>query len=221
MSAEQAQEYEAQGLRLSEDGQYFAASHAFNMAAELFRHAAQDGSVEAVIQYAAQLNNLGLCLGKLNRYGDAVVHLDGAATIIEDFLPNNPGLGQYYAATLASLAGALAEIGEFDRAMATTEQVIGFRRSAVEPGPLQVDPELAKALRQHAHVRMVAERELESAFPTATEAASIYQELAAADPSRFNHELYLAYDILAGVLDGLGRRDDAAQMRSWLADKTY
>jgi hypothetical protein len=59
--------------------------------------------------------------------------------------------------------------------------------------------------------------ELDAALPAATEAVTLYEQLVRASPQTFVGALYAAYEILAEVLDGLGRHDDATRVRAGLA----
>jgi hypothetical protein len=118
---------------------------------------------------------------------------------------------------LASLAAVLGELGHYEQAMDVTNHVVLLRRASSRPGSRAVDPELARALRQFAQVRARAGVELDAALPAATEAVTLYEQLVRASPQTFVGALYAAYEILAEVLDGLGRHDDATRVRAGLA----
>ncbi|MEV6803021.1 hypothetical protein AB0M91_32455, partial [Micromonospora rifamycinica] len=53
-----------------------------------------------------------------------------------------------------------------------------------------------------------------------TEAVTIYERLTEKLPAVFAERLFVAYHTLAAVLDGLGRTDEAAELRRQLDEAT-
>jgi tetratricopeptide (TPR) repeat protein len=160
---------------------------------------------------------VGLCLSNLRRYEEAARASQEAARICEWYWQDDKRLSAFYAAVLASLAGVLGELGRYQQAMEITNHVVLLRRASSPPGSRDVDPELARALRQYAEVRARTGVELDAALPAATEAVTLYEQLVRASPQTSVGGLYAGYETLADVLDGLGRHDDAAHVRAGLA----
>lgn len=214
MEQDQARAYDAHGRRMFAEGQYLQAAAAFTMAAELFREQSAAGSEQAQLQYASQLNNAGQCYSRMGRHAEAVEHLGEAEQIVEVYR-DDPALTSFHASIMTSLAGSLTALGLTDRARELIDEVVPLRRSTSGGQLNAVDPELAAALRIYAHTRVASGDELNKALPAATEAVAIYQALADAYPS-YLANLKDAYEVLAGVLDGLDRQPEAADVRSWL-----
>jgi tetratricopeptide (TPR) repeat protein len=202
-----------QAAQLFEAGRYEEALTAFRLSVADHR---LDADPDLELYLAAELNNVGMCLGKLRQFDAAVEPFREATDIYARHWRDDDRLSPFYAAAMASLAGVLTELGRYDEALDMTNVVVFLRRAGITPGPLTIDPDLAKALRQFAHTRALAGRDLDRALPAASEAVTIYQHLATANPQDYLREWYLAGRILADVLDGAGRPTDAAQVRSWL-----
>lgn len=206
-----------QGAQLFEAGFYEGALAAFELSVADHR---LNADPELELHLAAELNNVGMCLGKLRRFDAAVEPFKEATDIYARHWRDDERLSPFYAAAMASLAGVLTELRRFEEALEMTSVVVFLRRSGISPDtPPPPDPDLAKALRQFAHTRALAERELDRALPAAREAVTIYQQLATATPDVYLREWHLAGRILAAVLDGVGRPGDATQVRTMLASQ--
>lgn len=200
---------------LFEAGRFDDALAAYERSAEAARRLVVDDPAQELV-LAGELNNVGLCLGKLRRFDRSVVVLEEAVDIFERHWRDDASLAPFYAGCLASLAGALADMGRYDAAIERTRPLVSLRRAATEPGPVAVDPDLAKALRLFAWVRALRGRELDQALSAASEAVVIYGQLAGVAPEAFVGELHLACRIYADVLDGLGQPVEAAEVRARL-----
>jgi tetratricopeptide (TPR) repeat protein len=174
---------------------------------------ARPDDLEVNAQIAGQLNNLGLCLSRLRRYGEAVDVLDGAATIFE-------ALGEHddparwrplLAGTLQSLAGALGEVGRWDRALGASRRAVELRRAGPRKG--SADPDLARALRMFALVRARAGSELDEAEQALGDAMAVHMtvlgEQAADD---YVDEVYATEMAQSLVLGQQGRHEEAARV---------
>jgi tetratricopeptide (TPR) repeat protein len=188
------------GLRLFELGRHDEALAAFQEAAALYRRLAADDPARFELHLAGELNNVGMCLGTLRRYDQAIQPLEEAAAIIARWWEADQGpLGPLLAGTLASLAAVLGELAQHARAMELTDRVVVLRRASAGPAAPAVDSDLARALRQFAHVRANAGLELDRALPAATEAVTMYRQLARRQPAAFASELRDAETVLAAV----------------------
>jgi tetratricopeptide (TPR) repeat protein len=196
-----------EGAKLFESGRYEEALVTFQQAAA--EHRGQPDELDL----AADLNNVGMCLGKLRRFEEAVEPFREATDIWARQWQADESLAPYYAAAMASLAGALTEVRRFEEALDVTSVVVFLRRS--EPSPGNVD--LAKALRQFAYTRALAGQDLDRALPAAREAVTLYRDLATAAPQDHLPEWHLAGHVLASILDGLDRTTEATQVRAQLA----
>jgi tetratricopeptide (TPR) repeat protein len=203
--------------QLFEAGLYADALVLFQESADRYRAAATRDPAQFEVALATQLSNVALCLYHLGRYDEAVRVLQEAATICEWYWQDDKRLSDFYATVLASLAAALGELRHYQQAMEITNHVVLLRRASSPPGSPDIDPELARALRQFAEVRARAGVELDAALPTATEAVTLYEQLVRASPQTYVGGLYAGYEILADVLDGLGRHHDATRVRAGLA----
>lgn len=207
----------ARAEQLFESGRYDDALAEFEQSAAGYRQQVGRDPYRFDLLLAGELNNVGMCLGKLRRYEQALTVFEEAAAIWERYWQTDKDLSPFYAATLASLASVLAELGRYRQAVEITERLVPLRRAATEPGPLQIDPELANGLRLFARARTLAGLDLERALPAATEALTIYRHLAEVSPQAFTGELHLAYEIFAAALEAVGRTADAAEVRDWIS----
>lgn len=199
-----------EGAELFEAGRYEEALAVFERS--VIERRAQDGRADQV-QLAADLNNVGMCMGKLRRFERAVEPFREATDIYARlWRDDDDSFGPFYAAAMASLAGVLTEVRRYDEALDVTSVVVFLRRSPAAP-----KPELAHALRQFAHTRALSGKELDRALPAASEAVTFYHQLATESPERYVHDWSLAGHVLAAVLDALARPADAAKVRAHLA----
>ena len=93
------------------------------------------------------------------------------------------------------------------------EEATGIRRRLAQANPAAHLPDLARGLWGLAGVRAIAGLELPEALAAAEEAIAIYQRLVEEIPEAFGGDLLSARYTLADVLDGLGRHDEAAEVR--------
>jgi tetratricopeptide (TPR) repeat protein len=171
-----------------------------------------DVQLSAVI--AGDLNNLGLCLGKLRRFGEAADVLTGAVTIFQMLGPQFRG---HLAGTLQTLAGALGEGGRLDRAMTISREAVEVRRSqAPDDRPPAVRAnEMARTLRMFAHVRAEAGAELDEAQAALTEAMTLQMDAVQRQPAmELIDEIYTTELVQARILTRQGRTADAQRIEN-------
>jgi len=170
--------------------------------------------VQLSVLIAGDLNNLGLCLGKLRRFNEAADALTGGATIFEAAGPQYRGL---LAGTLQTLAGALGEGGQLDRAMTISREAVEVRRSQpadIRPPAVRAN-ELARTLRMFAHARAEADAELDEAQTALTEALTLQMTALQQQPGiEMINEVYTTELVQARILTKRGRVADAQRLEN-------
>lgn len=196
-------------------GRYAPASDAFAACigqhqAELPRHlddVAFNGRIGGL------LNNLGLCLDRLQRYDEAVEVLQAAVAVF-DGLSRVDGPDRwrpFIAGTLQTLAGVLSKSGRHDRALTVSREAVELRRAG--PGGGYDDPELATALRMFALVRGLAREELGDAEQALTEAVAVHTAvLSARAEDGYVEEIYTTYGAQALIFREQGRYEEAGRL---------
>ncbi|WFE66013.1 hypothetical protein O7625_23225 [Micromonospora sp. WMMD714] len=120
----------------------------------------------------------------------------------------------------ANHAWRLANAGQRQQALAPAEEAVRIRRRLAEADPDAHLPNLATLLWAYAWVCVNGQTNLPQALETVTEAINLYQPLAEQLPQRFGGHLSSARQTLAYVLDGLGRSEEAADLRRLLDEGT-
>lgn len=178
----------------------------------LLQQRPDDVALNAAI--AGDLNNLGLCLGKLRRFHEAADMLSGAVTIAQALGPGYRGL---LTAALQSLAGALGEDGQLDRAVTVSRAALQARRDQADDdrSPVVYGSELARTLRMFAHVRAEAGVELDEAQTALGEALTLQMNALQPQPTmRVINEIYLTELVQARILTRQGRPSDAQRIEN-------
>ncbi|WP_285691423.1 hypothetical protein [Actinoplanes sp. NBRC 103695] len=171
---------------------------------------ADDVALSAAI--AGDLNNLGLCLGKLARFREAADVLTGSVTIFQAL---GPAYAPYAAGTLQSLAGALGDGGELDRAVTVSREAVETRRGqpADDRPPPARELELARTLRMFAHVRAEAGAELDEAQTALSEAQTLQLNALNRQPEMATiNEIYTTELVQARLWARRGRTEDARRI---------
>jgi tetratricopeptide (TPR) repeat protein len=174
-------------------------------------HAQRPDDLELNVQLAGQLNNLGLCLGRLRLFAESVEVLDRSATIFDGLRDQDgPQWTPYLAGTLQSLAGALGELGRWPRALAVSRRAVDLRREAIPPGELH---DLAVTLRMFAHVRAVAGDELDEAMEAINEAQALHMTVLTKDPQpAYVQQIYTTELVMAQILARQGETEAAERV---------
>ena len=154
------------------------------------------------------LNNLGLTLLRMHRAGEAVEVLQAAVAVFDGLARlDDPDRWRPRAAgSLQTLASALAQNGQRDRALTVSREAVELRRL----GPYDLD--LARALRMFATVRAAAGAELDEALSAMDEAMAVHLTLLQRTGRAALDELYTTELAMAAVLERLGRSADAARV---------
>ena len=165
---------------------------------------------------AAQLHNLGLCLGKLKRYDEAVEVLDSSVVIFTTLHDDEPATwAGYLAGAQQSLAGALAEVEHWPRALELSREAVTLRRTVPEPvTATDASPhQLVVALRLFAHVRAWANAELDEALEALTEALTLQLAALTSEPqTSYLQEIYITELVQSELLQKLERVDAATRV---------
>jgi len=163
------------------------------------------------------LNNLGVFLSEVGDKRAALAPTQEAVTIRRRLAEAEP------AAYLPDLANALnnlgvrlSEVGDKRAALAPTQEAVTIRRRLAEAEPAAYLPDLAMSLWGYAWVRAAGQLQLDDALTAVEEAATIYRSLAGTLPHAFTGYLRAAISTHADVLDGLGRSDEAEELRHTL-----
>jgi tetratricopeptide (TPR) repeat protein len=204
--------------RRYEAGRYDQALPLFRDALDAFRrlhHTYPTDPQRFDVHVGRELNNLGLCLAKMRRFEEAAAPLTEAAATFEILKEaDERAWGGFLAGTLTTLANVLGELGRFETALDINERVVALRRGAnADTG--WADPDLAVALRQFAHLRVKAGRDLDHAMNAITEVQSIHAHLALESPQRYGNEVDITHMVLAELLDAMGRPDAAQRVREY------
>lgn len=167
---------------------------------------------------AAQLHNLGLCLGKLKRYDEAVEVLESSVvlftTLHDDEADKWAG---YLAGAQQSLAGALAEVERWPRALDLSREAVALLRTVPVPVPAAATDgsphQLVVALRLFAHVRAWANAELDEALEALTEALTLQMAALTSEPhTSYLQEIYITELVQSELLQKLERVDAATRV---------
>ncbi|MEV0900430.1 tetratricopeptide repeat protein [Actinoplanes sp. NPDC049802] len=181
-----------------------------------------DTNPAAYLPYLAMaLNNLGIWLSALGRRDEALAPSQEAVDLYRQLADANP------AAYLSDLAMALnnlgillSELGRRDEALAPSQEAVDLYRQLADANPAAYLPDLARSLWAYAWVCVNVKANYDQALESVTEAISLYKPLAERVPAVFVGQLLAAYRTLADVLDGLGRADEAADLRRQLDEMT-
>ncbi|WFE93555.1 tetratricopeptide repeat protein [Micromonospora sp. WMMD987] len=205
------------GVRLSGLGRREEALAPAEEAVTIRRRLAEVNPAAYLPDLAGSLNNLGIWLSELGRREEALIPSEEAVTIRRRLAEVNP------AAYLPDLAGSLnnlgvllSELGRREEALVSSEEAVTIRRRLAEVNPAAYLPDLATSLWAYGWVYVNVKANFVEALEATTEAITIYGPLAEQLPAVFAERLFAAYQTLADILDGLGRADEAAELRQQL-----
>lgn len=175
-------------------------------AVEIYRRLARDNPAAYEPGLASSLRNLGATKSNLGQLEDASTARSQAIGIYRRLAREDP------AAYEPDLASSLRDLWTLE---STGEAVDIYRRLAYSD-PAAHESMLARALGSYALVRAKSHDQLEAALAAAQEAIAIYFRLYERMPVAFARHLGEAYGVAADVLEGLGRTDEAAEIRRYL-----
>jgi len=163
---------------------------------------------------AIQHATLGWRLGNAGLHQQALTPTEEATGIYRRLAEANPAAYlPDLAMSLNNLGIRLSELGQREAALVPTEEATGIRRRLAEANPAAYLPNLARGLWGFAWVRAAGGLELPEGLAAVEEAITLYQRLVEEIPEAFGRDLLSARTTLADVLDGLGREDEAADLR--------
>ncbi|WP_422733147.1 tetratricopeptide repeat protein [Micromonospora sp. WMMD558] len=205
-------------LHLSALGRDEEALAAAAVAADLYRRVAEADTAVYLPALGASLDRPGRLLSKLGRRQEALAAHQEAVTIHRRLAEVNPTAYQPGLAMALTRAGAeLAGVSRRREALESSREAVALYRRIAERHPTAHLPGLPYALYGFAWVRARVGRELRQALSAVREAIALYRPLAEQEPDTFGPELWSAHRTQADVLDKLGRKAEAAQLRHALA----
>jgi len=164
---------------------------------------------------AASLTNLGTRLSELGRREEVLAPAAEAVDIYRRLADVNPDAHlPDLAASLGNLGMTLFRLDHHAQALAPAEQAVDINRQLTEINPDAYLLDLATSLGVYASMCVTAKAHLLKALDAVTEAIDIHEMLAEQLPQKLAEQLFsAAYWTLVDVLDGLGRVDEAAELR--------
>jgi tetratricopeptide (TPR) repeat protein len=199
-------------------GDYMAALHTITEAVAVRRQLAEDDPAAVLPGLAGALENLSQRQSQIGHIQAAVDAIEEAVHLhrqlaAADPTASLPGL----AGSLINFAFRLVEQGRPERALAAVEEGAGIFRQLAHTDPAAFRPNLATSLWAYARVCLDMDADLlPSAMSALQEAIDLYRQLSEQRPEAFRGELESAYQVLADVLDRLGRGDEASEIRQLL-----
>ncbi len=170
---------------------------------------------------AASLNNLGLRLSELGRREQALAPAEEATDIYRRLAEANPDAYlPNLAMSLNNIGIRLSELGRREQALAPAEEATDIRRRLAEANPDAYLPNLAMSLWSYAWVCVNGQHNWPAALESITEAIDIFGPLTEQLPQMFGGRLFAAYRTQADVLAGLGRLDEANDLRRQIDEAT-
>jgi tetratricopeptide (TPR) repeat protein len=163
---------------------------------------------------AQALSQLGVCLVNLERWSEGIEALQEGVEIFSR-LPARFGLHGVepnYISMLCNLGNALLVNGEAAAAVPILEDAAEKSRILLQSDPLEV-----RFLPWSLHSLALALSSLtswESALPASEESEALYRQLFSADASAYRERWNRSRQLLANILDALGRQQEASAMRS-------
>ncbi|MDG4834798.1 tetratricopeptide repeat protein [Solwaraspora sp. WMMD1047] len=166
---------------------------------------------------AMSLNNLGMILSVLGRREQALAPAEESTGIYRRLAKVNPDAYlPDLAASLNNLGMILSVLGRREQALAPAEESTGIYRRLAKVSPDAYLPDLAMSLWAYGWVCVNAKTNYAEALESITEAISLYEPLVRQLPQMFAGQMFSAYRTLADVLDGLGRTEEATELRQQL-----
>ncbi|MEU4559494.1 tetratricopeptide repeat protein [Actinoplanes sp. NPDC023936] len=166
---------------------------------------------------AAGLSNHGRHLAETGRRETGLTAADEAAAILRPLAAAQPDVH------LPGLAEALTTLGTIqagltrtEPALAATAEAVSIRRRLAATNPDAHRSDYATSLLAYARACASLGTDLRQALESVTEAIGILDELARELPQRYDEELRSAHLTRAAILDGLGRAQEAAELRRHL-----
>ncbi len=193
----------------SDNGDHEQAAEAARQSVSM-RRSADNGSIPSLRALASSLNNLSVCLGKLDRRQpalDAIEEAHGIYRMLNDAEPD------IHLADLAmssdNLANRLRAHGRHEQALDASQQAVTAARDLNRKDTEYNLPILAAALNNHS-VHLSDAGKHDQALAAIQETVIAYEQLAADSPDLHQPNLAMALSNLANRLSRTGRPTEAA-----------
>jgi len=207
------------GAFLSNVGRHQEAISQADEAVAIRRRLAEADPATYLPDLAMSLNNLAAFRSRVARSQEALESAQEATGIYRRLVKVNPGTClPELAMSLNNLATFLSEMGRRQEALAPAEEALAIRQRLAKANPAAHLPDLADSLVQYAWVCAKGGINLPEACSAAQDAISILGPLTERLPEVFGVKLWLAYESLADVLDGLGHSEESAELRRELKE---
>jgi tetratricopeptide (TPR) repeat protein len=169
-----------------------------------------DSDLDAQVERARVLNNLGFRLGALGRREEALQTVEAAIGLYRELAAQSPAFLPHLAMSLNNLGVRLNALGQHEAALHSTEEAVGIRRELTAHSPRRFLQDLAMSLNNLGNCLSALGRR-EDALQAAEETAGLYRQLATQRPDAFLSDLAKSLNNLGSMLTDLGRREDALQ----------
>jgi tetratricopeptide (TPR) repeat protein len=202
------------GATLSEVGRRKDAVAPTQEATDLYRGLAQANPAAYLPDLAMSLNNLGNRLSEVGRREEALAPTQEATDIYRGLAQANPAAYlPDLAMSLNNLGATLSEVGRREEALAPAQEATDLYHGLAQANPAAYFPDLATSLWTVGLVCAAHGVRLAEGLVAVQEAVAILEPLAARLPAAFLDDLNAMRATMADLLDGLGRTDEAEQVR--------
>ncbi|GIF62224.1 hypothetical protein Ais01nite_02590 [Asanoa ishikariensis] len=205
------------GRHLSEAGRGEQALAPAEEAARIYRRLAETNPDAYLSAFLGSLITLCSSLMKLGQRGQALARAMEADSLRRRLAETNPDTDlPELAQSLSNLRVCLMRLDEPEQALASAEEATGIWRRLAQGNPDAHLPNLAMSLWTYAATCVNVQANLPQALDSILEALDLYGSLRQRQPRTFAARLFVAHQTLADVLDGLGRTDEALDVRRQL-----
>ncbi|WP_272591558.1 tetratricopeptide repeat protein [Streptomyces sp. M92] len=205
------------GTLLSEVERHSEALTAEQEAVEIYQRLATSNPAAYHPDLAASLSNLGIRLAEAGRPGEALTTAEEAVEIYRRLATSNPAAYEpNFAASLNNLGIRLSEAGRLDEALTAEQEAVEIYQRLATSNPAAYEPDLARSLYVMAAISATG-GELLGALRATGEAVELYRRHIGTLPTVLPR-LHGVLRLQARLLDGLGREQEAEQVRRWLGE---
>jgi tetratricopeptide (TPR) repeat protein len=203
-------------IRYSELGRSAEGLVTIEEAAGIYRRLAETNPGAYEPDLATALSNLAVDYAEAGRGLEGLAAIEAAVSIRRRLAEANPDAHlPALAMALTNLSKRYGEVGYGAESLKAIRDAVAVRRRLAEANPVVYEPTLAMALTTWA-LALAIQPNLSQALGATEEAVEIYRRHVATAPGVFQR-LHTTLSLQAAVLDGLGRRQDAQEVRGWLA----
>ncbi|MFI6582822.1 tetratricopeptide repeat protein [Embleya sp. NPDC050493] len=206
-------------IRLGEAGRRVEGLAASEEAVTIRRRLATANPAAYEPDLATALNNLSIRLGEAGRWAEGLAAIEEAVTIRRRLATANPAAYEPdLAGSLNNLSIRLWEVGRRAEGLTASEEAVEICHRLATANPAAYEPDLAMSLNNLSVDYGEAGRWAEG-LATIEETTRILRHLALETPKVFAGRLRTAQVTRAALLDGLGRSEEAREIRRRLADE--